>query len=129
MCRIYQMASQNNKPQPLAYDFSNGSVIREGGDDASDTKEVVSRIVNNTITPEFSRLIIASIGTVAGLTWTDYFRSLFDKGGVFFRFKHYGPLFVAIVATLFALLITNTLRNQARRAEANDPTTTSKQSS
>lgn len=105
------------KPQePLAFDFSDRSVLREG-DGSTDTKEVVTNIVNNTITPEFSRLIIASVGTVAGLTWTDYFRSLFEKGGVFFRFKHYGPLFVAITATLLALIVTNSLRNQARRAD------------
>ena len=108
--------SQADKPQPLAYDFSNGPILREG-DGKDSGKEVVNKIVSNTITPEFSRLIIASIGTVAALTWTDYFRSLFEKGGVFFRFKHYGPLFVAIVATILALLITNALRNQAKRDE------------
>lgn len=113
--------SQGDKPQPLAFDFSNGSVLREGDGSGSETKEVVNNIVKNTITPEFSRLIIASIGTVAALTWTDYFRSLFEKGGVFFRFKHYGPLFVAIVATILALLITNALRNQAKQDSITEP--------
>jgi len=113
------MASQD-KPQPFAFDFSSGPVLREAErDESSNTTEVVNKIVDKTITPEFSRLIIASIGTVAALTWTDYFRSLFEKGGAFFRFKHYGPLFVAIVATVLALVITNALRPRTQPDKKN----------
>lgn len=102
----------------MAFDFSgNGSVLRDGDGSASGSTEVVNKIVDKTITPEFSRLLIASIGTVAGLTWTDFFRSLFEKGGIFFRFKHYGPLFVAIVATILALVITNALRSRAKKVD------------
>jgi hypothetical protein len=110
-----------DNPQPLSFDFSNGSVIRERNKkDEDSTKEVVNTIVKKTISPELSRLIIGAAATASALTWTDYFRSLFDKGGALHRFKRYGQLMVAIIATLVALIIVMALQNRAKESKLDE---------
>ena len=112
---ILWIYKEMEEPEPLSFDFSNGSVIRE--DTKNDTtKEVVNNIVEKTISPELSRLIIGAAATVSALTWTDYFRSLFEKGGALHRFKHYGQLMVAIIATVLALCVTMALQNRAKQS-------------
>lgn len=108
-------------PQPLSFDFSNGTVLRERNKkDENTTKEVVKEVVEKTISPELSRLIIGAAATASALTWTDYFRSLFEKGGALSRFKKYGQLMVAVIATILALIITMALQNRAKQSKLDE---------
>lgn len=55
----------------------------------------------------FIDLMVSSLGIVAGLSWNEYFKSLFQKGGRFYNsVGASGLLYVALSATVLAYLAT-----------------------
>jgi len=55
----------------------------------------------------FVDLMVSSLGIVAGLSWNEYFKSLFQEGGRFYKtVGASGLLYVAIFATILAYLAT-----------------------
>ena len=54
----------------------------------------------------FVELMVASIGFVAALSWNDFFKSLFEKGGVFESVGNKGYLLTAIMVTFLAFVFT-----------------------
>ena len=55
----------------------------------------------------FIDLMVSSIGFVAALSWNDYFKSLFQEGGAFYKtVGASGLLYVAIFATILAYIAT-----------------------
>lgn len=55
----------------------------------------------------FLDLLISSIGFVAALSWNDYIKSLFQRGGVFYdRVGSGGLLYVALFITVLAYVAT-----------------------
>ena len=57
----------------------------------------------------FVTTMTTAMGTVAALTWTDAFRSLFAPKGMFATSAHTGPWLVAVIVTCLALMGINAL--------------------
>jgi len=54
----------------------------------------------------FVNLMVGSLGFVAALSWNDFFKSLFEKGGIFEKVGNSGLLLTAIFVTFVAFLAT-----------------------
>jgi hypothetical protein len=66
----------------------------------------------------FLDLLISSIGFVAALSWNDYIKSLFQKGGVFYeRVGSGGLLYVAMFITVLAYVATGRSRQKQTRSK------------
>ena len=54
----------------------------------------------------FVNLMVGSLGFVAALSWNDFFKSLFEKGGIFEKVGNSGLLITAMFVTFIAFIAT-----------------------
>jgi hypothetical protein len=73
----------------------------------------------------FIDLMVSSLGFVAALSWSNYFKSLFEEGGPFYNtVGQSGLLYVALFATLlayFATIFVTTLYPERQIAKKENP--------
>lgn len=65
--------------------------------------------LKQAIPAAFFATMAGALGTMAAITWSDAFRSLFEKKGIFAKYASHGPWFVAILATFLAVFGIQTL--------------------
>lgn len=65
--------------------------------------------LGQAIPTTFYATMTAALATVAALTWTDAFKSLFTARGIFAKHAHSGPWIVAVLATVLAVIGTRAL--------------------